>query len=366
MTLLLAAVGATVAALFELTVRRTFGSGTPCRTWCSSSASSSRSRSDSKRGSSGPSSAGSHLMSWRSGRSDRPPSRSCSAWAARRSSATSSLGSGPWPRSSPRSSSACLYSMVLFVLIGALRSPLPVSDPIERHPARRRSTTPCSPRSSGPSLISIHDHRVADRAGRLVNAYLDGRPDAGAAPVALPRLRGRRGPRDHDADRPAVLPPDRQRRRVQGALDRTTDGRRVDRRRRAASSTTARAARSSRTCRRSRSRSGRPTCPVQFRQEVVDRLAVDDRHGPGRDQHDHRQQPGLGVRPRPDRRRRRRGDRPPDLRVVDAAPGRRGRRRGPPRVPRRAADVADPRLHRPGLRRTAPGPQAPRATCPTT
>ena len=97
--------------------------------------------------------------------------------------------------------------------------------------------------------------------------------------------------------------------------------------------------------------------PVQFRPEVVERLGAIIGDGPGRDQHDHRQQSRLGLRPRPDRRRRRRGHRPPDLGVVDPAPGRRDRRRGPPRVHRRAADVADHRLHGPRLRRAAPRPQ---------
>ena len=63
--------------------------------------------------------------------------------------------------------------------------------------------------------------------------------------------------------------------------------------------------------------------------------------------------PGFDLRPRPDRRRRRREHRPPDLGIRGRPAGGRGRRRGAPPVHRRPAHVADPRLHGAGLGRSA-------------
>ena len=69
-----------------------------------------------------------------------------------------------------------LYSMVLFVALQRSSvPPLPVADPLEPVlPERDLRHRPGS--LIGPLAVSIHDHRVQTGAGRLVNAYLDGRP----------------------------------------------------------------------------------------------------------------------------------------------------------------------------------------------
>ena len=98
--------------------------------------------------------------------------------------------------------------------------------------------------------------------------------------------------------------------------------------------------------------------PLDQRPAVVDRLAALLEHARGRHQRHDRRQPRLDIRSRPDRDRRGRAHCPPDLRGrVRPARGR-GRGRGPTVVRRRAADVADPRLHGPGLRGATPRPQA--------
>ena len=104
--------------------------------------------------------------------------------------------------------------------------------------------------------------------------------------------------------------------------------------------------------------------PNELRDYVVTRLARSDRHRPGRHPRGDRQQPGLGLRPRPRRAGRRRGHGAPHLRGGRRPAGRRGRDRGAARVRRWAADVADPRLHRAGLGRAAAATSSPTGYLP--
>ena len=174
-----------------------------------------------------------------------------------------------------------------------------------------------------------------------------------------------RHPRRRWAHRAPVLPADRRWRSVRDAVDPQSDGPRghpvaawPDL--------------------RPRRPGARDQCPDLRRQAPTGRPAAGAATGrrraprgpPGngrrRDQRHHRRQPRLELRSRPDRGRRRRADRPAHLRGRVRAAGRRGRRRGPSPVHLRSADLADPRLHRPGVGRSAARNSRPRATSRTT
>ena len=122
-----------------------------------------------------------------------------------------------------------------------------------------------------------------------MNTYLDGRREPPRAAVALPRVRDRHRARDGRSDGPALLPPDRQRRRVHDPRDRESDRPRVDPSPRGLIY----------------DRAGRPLVtnvptfavklrpadlPLEFRPEVVDRLAALLRMDPAGHQRGDRQQ----------------------------------------------------------------------------
>ena len=226
--------------------------------------------------------------------------------------------------------------------------------------------TPSSPRLIGPLVVAIHDRRSRGGTGRLVTTYLDDRP----RPI-------RRLSRFIAFGLIVLLA-------VGGLTARLFYLQIVDGGRFATLSARNRTVLEAIPCaswpdlrpRRSRPRheradvrgqgpAGRPA-PGSFDPQVVERLAALLDMDIGRDQRHDRLEPGLELRPRPDRGRRRRTDRAPDLGGRVRPARRRDRRRGAPPVHVRPAAVADPRLHRPGLGRAAAKPARRLGTCPTT
>ena len=356
MTLLLAAVGATVAALLELTVGRIppVGGAQPHLVLVLGRRRHDRGRSR-RRISSGPSSAGSHSMYWHNDHSDRRV----------RAPALRRRRGRPRPRSSRRLRPlapiiavfvlSIVYSMILFV---ALRRPARAA------PGRSiRCASSCRGAIYDAVLADVgplasRSTTVASRPSGSTGEHLPRRPSS--SPVARPRRASSCSGSSSclgvgALDGAPVLPPDHQRRPVHRP-------RRPHNRTVLESIPSPRGliydrdgGRSSPTSRPSRSRSGRPTsAPSRPRSSTPGGA---DRDGPGRHQHRDRQQSRARVRPRPDRRGHRPERRPGSSPSDDAAARRRGRRRGAPRVHRRAAHVADPRLHGPGLGGAAARPR---------
>ena len=293
MTLLLAAIGATVTAIVELTVGHTCGWAMPSRISSSSLRSSGRSRSASRAASSGRS----------SGASPR-----CPRTAAARITAFALLivvgSSGAIARLLVRCPPVVAVlghcrpeSRLLDDPLRALSTPAArhrLADPIGRPPAGRRLRH--HPRVLSGRSPSRSTTARRSGAGRLVNGYVyDRRPTTPTRPpLAIPRVRPRgRHLSSARLDGPALLPPGRQRRPSSRRSPRATERTSSRSRRPRPDLRPQRARRWSRTCRRSRSRSGRPTCPSERRDEVVARLAallgMDRRRHQRRD----RRQPGL-------------------------------------------------------------------------
>ncbi len=338
MTLLLAAVGAVVAALFELTV----GAVSPDRRAQPTSGPRPRRR-----------------------RHDRRRARSRARLGLRGRARTRC----------PGTATARIIAFALLLCVGGasvlghvlrpgaaarpdrrrLRpEPRVLDDPVRRRRRARRPrsrwTTRC-PSSCpsaiydavlagliGPLAIAIHDRRVEAGAGRLVSAYLDGHPASPRERLSRFLVFGLgRHPGRQRADRAAVLPPGRQRRRStppSPTANRTVlesipspRGLIYDRNGRALVTNV-------------------PTFAVKIRPadlplavatEVVDRLAALIGMDPADINAAIDSNPGSrstsSGSPRTSTRRRP-GSSP---KTTTQLPGRRGRRRGAPRVPRRAA-----------------------------
>ena len=194
-----------------------------------------------------------------------------------------------------------VYSMILFVAFNALRAPIPVADPSRSSSRRRLRHGPGGARSGPWRSRSTIDAPTA-RTGRLVSTFLDDRPKPVTHLSRFLAFAPDRGHRRQRPDRAAVLPPDRRRRPPRDPRDaknRTVlepipapRGLIYDRNGRALVTNVAdvrREAASRRPARRQRP-------------EVVERLAALLGIDRDRDQRRDRRQPRLDLRPRPDRR----------------------------------------------------------------
>ena len=302
-------------------------------------------------------------MSWHNGHSARRPSRSCSAWAARRSSAGLFVRLRPLAPIIATFVLSLVYSMILFARLRRPRAPHPgrltrsaSSCPgrLRRRPGgARRAAGGLDPRPPRRRRSGSTGEHVSRRPTRACERRLSASSSSASSSIlALSGLTARlfylqivnggeyttlataqshRRSSDPLAARPDLRP------RRPALVTNVPDVRGQDPPVRPAAAAPR--------------RGGRPA-----------RGAA--RHRPGRDQHRDRQQPGLTVRPRPDRPGRPRGHRPPHLRVRDELPGVEVVGRGAPRIHRRRRSWRRSSATPVRCRRAAPRPPARRATCP--